>query len=129
MSEPLRGVIVAHSDLAAALVAAVQRISGVGPEALVALSNEGLGPGGIRDRLDELVGDHPAVIFSDLKGGSCGMAARQLCGSRPGNGLVTGVNLAVLLDFVMNREMPMAELLERLQERGRAAIEALPARD
>ena len=119
----VRGIVVAHSELARALIGAVQRIAGADEGALVALSNEGLGPEAIRERLDELVGQGPAIVFADLREGSCGMAARQVClGSGAGRALITGVNLPVLLDFVMKRHLPLDELVPRLVERGRAAI-------
>ena len=117
-----RGIVVAHAALAQALVDAVERIAGV-DDALVALSNEGLSPEAIRERLDELAGDGPAIVFADLREGSCGLAARQVCmGSAPGRALITGVNLPVLLDFAMKRHLPLEELVPRLVERGRAAI-------
>ena len=117
-----RGVVVAHSDLARALIGAVERISGIG-DALVAVSNEGLSPAAVRERLDALVGDGPTIVFADLREGSCGLAARQVCvGNSPRRALVTGVNLPVLLDFVMKRHMPLEELVPRLVERGRASI-------
>ena len=37
-------------------------------------------------------------------------------------GVVSGVNLPVLLDFVFHRDMPLAALVERLVEKGRAGI-------
>lgn len=128
-TEPVRGIVVAHAELAQGLIAAVERIAGVDEGALVALSNEGLGPQGIRDRLAELVGDRPAIIFTDLREGSCGMAARQLCLDRAGSVLVTGANLPLLLDFVMQRHLPLDELVERLVERGRRSIQAFPERE
>lgn len=117
----VRGIVVAHSDLARALIEAVERIVGPDAGALVPLSNEGLGPDAIRERLDELVGDGPAIVFADLREGSCGLAARQVClgGERA---LITGVNLPVLLDFAMKRHLPLDELVPRLVDRGRAAI-------
>lgn len=122
----VRGIVVAHSELAAALIQAVERIAGV-DGALVALSNEGLGPAAIRERLDELAGDGPAIVFADLREGSCGMAARQVClANAPRRALITGVNLPVLLDFVMKRNLPIEELVPRLVERGRAAIASGP---
>jgi mannose/fructose-specific phosphotransferase system component IIA len=128
MSEGLRGIIIAHSELADGLIAAVQRIAGMEEGVLVALSNEGLGPQGLRDRLEELMGEGPAVIFSDLREGSCGMVAQQLCLSRPGQVLVTGANLPMLLDFVLMRHLPVEELVERIVERGRSGIQSVPAR-
>jgi len=128
MSEPaVRGVVVAHSDVARALVEAVQRIAGSDDEALVPLSNEGLGTDGIRDRLAELLNEQdPAVIFTDLREGSCGIAAQRLCVQHPEHVVITGVNLPMLLDFAMKRHLPLQELVERLVERGRSAVQALP---
>lgn len=119
----IRGIVVAHSELASALIGAVERIAGNDGEPLVALSNEGLGPQAIRERLDELAGDDSVIVFADLREGSCGLAARQVCmGSGPRRALVTGVNLPMLLDFVMKRHLPMEELVPRLVDRGRSSI-------
>jgi mannose/fructose-specific phosphotransferase system component IIA len=127
MSEAeVRGVIVAHASLADALIRAVERIAGPTNGALTAMSNEGLGPEGIREQLTELVGDGPAVVFTDLREGSCGLAARQVCTGRAGHVVVTGTNLPLLLDFVMKRHLPLDELVPRLLDRGRGAISALP---
>lgn len=121
-----RGVVVAHGDLAAGLVDAVRRIAGVGEEVLIPLSNEGLGPDGIRERLDDVLGDGPGVVFSDLREGSCGMGGRKVCLDRGDRLLVTGANLPMLLDFVTHRSLPLSELATRLVERGRASVVAFP---
>ncbi|MFW5946950.1 MAG: PTS sugar transporter subunit IIA [Gemmatimonadota bacterium] len=127
MSDPVRGAVVAHSDVARALVEAVRIIAGLEPGALVAVSNEGLGPDAIRDRLAEALPDgDPAIIFSDLREGSCGIAAQRLCLGRPGHVVVTGVNLPMLLDFAMKRHLPMEDLVQRVVDRGRNAIQAIP---
>jgi mannose/fructose-specific phosphotransferase system component IIA len=122
----VQGIVVAHSDLARALIEAVQRITGVEDGVLVPLSNEGLGTVGIRDRLVELLGDEPAVVFTDLREGSCGMAARAVCLGSPSRAIVSGVNLPMLLDFAMKRHLPLEVLTGRLVERGRSAIGAQP---
>lgn len=124
----VRGVVVAHADLARALIEAVHRIVGVDDDVLFPLSNEGLDPAGIRDRLDELVGDEPAIIFTDLKEGSCGMAARRLCIEKSGHVLVTGANLPMLLDFALKSHLPLEELVERVVQRGRQAVQRVPER-
>jgi mannose/fructose-specific phosphotransferase system component IIA len=123
MSEPgARGVIVAHADLAEGLLSAVRRITGVEAGVLTGVSNEGLGPEAIRDRLDRLLDGGPGVVFSDLREGSCGIVARKVCLDRADRVLVTGVNLPMLLDFVVHRDEPLEELGRRLVERGQAAV-------
>lgn len=123
MSEPVRGVVLAHASLADGLVASVRAISGVDGEALVPLTNEGCSPESLQARLNEaLPGDGPAIVFTDLGSGSCAFAGRKVALLRPDTGVVSGVNLPVLLDFVFHRDMPLAALVERLVEKGRAGI-------
>jgi len=123
MSEPVRGVVLAHASLAEGLVSSVRAISGIGGEALSALTNEGCGPESLQARVDAaLPGEGPAIVFTDLGSGSCAFTARRIALQRPDTGIITGVNLAVLLDFVFHREMPLGELVERLVEKGRAGV-------
>ena len=126
MSEPVRGIVVAHADLAGALIRAVDRIVGLEDGVLVPFSNEGLGPADIRTRLAGLTGDAPAILFTDLREGSCGMAARHVCIERPDRVLITGVNLPMLLDFAVNRDRPLEELVVRLLDRAQASIQRIP---
>ncbi|HYW08735.1 MAG TPA: hypothetical protein VE913_17365 [Longimicrobium sp.] len=122
MSEPVRGVVVAHASLAAGMVESVRQIAGLDDDALVALSNEGCGPESLATRVREALGDGPAVVFTDLGSGSCAFAARRIAMERPATAIVTGVNLPILLDFVFHRTMPLAELVERLVEKGRTGV-------
>lgn len=124
MSEhPLvRGVVVGHGALADGLVDAVRRITGVEEEALTAVSNLGLSPDALRGRVEEALGDGPALVFVDLSMGSCGMAARRIGRERPDTAVLFGVNLPQLLDFVTHRELPLPSIVERALDRGRSAI-------
>lgn len=122
MSEAVRGLIVAHSSLAAGLVAAVQQIAGVGPEALQPVSNEGRGPQELLAAVREVAGDSPVIVFTDLASGSCAFAARKVALDRPDTGIICGANLAVLLDFVFHRDLPLPELVDRLVDKGRGSI-------
>lgn len=122
MSESVRGLIVAHSSLAAGLTAAVRQIAGLEEDVLQPLTNEGKGPEGLIAALKEAVGDAPAVIFTDLGSGSCAFAARRLALERPNTAVVCGANLPVLLDFVFHRDLPLPELVQRLVEKGRSGI-------
>lgn len=125
MSEPVRGVVVAHADLAAALLRAVERIAGVS-DALVAVSNEGAGPEEIRRAVEEASGAGPAVVFTDLASGSCAAASRVVALRSGRVAVVTGANLPMLLDFVFHRDMEPKALAERLARKGRAGICTAP---
>jgi len=122
---PVRGIVVAHSTLAAGLVEAAIRVSGAEEGALVAISNEGLGPEELRDAiLSEAVGG-PSLVFTDLAAGSCTLAARICCSEASPFAVVSGVNLAMLLDFVFHRELPLDQLVDHVVARGREGVRAL----
>lgn len=117
----VRGVVLAHGEMARGLVDAVRKISGVEKEVLIPLSNEGRTPERLREELDSLLGDRPAVVFTDLHGGSC--ATTALAASRRGStAVMCGTNLPMLLDFVFHTELPLDELVERLEKKGRDSI-------
>jgi len=125
MSE-VRGVVVAHGNLARCLVETVESISGV-ERALRPISNEGCSPELLMARIRDAVGAEPALVFVDLASGSCSHAARLVARDGGGMPVVSGVNLPMLLDFVFHRDMDLAQLSERVVEKGRAgAIAHLP---
>lgn len=121
MSEPLHGVVVSHAELAAALVTAARAISGV-DGVLEAVSNEGCDPEALAARIDKALGTGPAVLFVDLPGGSCLTSALRLSRGRASVAVVTGVNLAMLLDFVFHRDLTPAEAAQRAAQAGGQAI-------
>jgi len=122
----VRGVLVAHGAMATGLVDAVRKIAGPDPDALVPLSNDGLNPDRLAEEIESVVGDSPAVIFTDMQSGSCAMAARLTCRERPHRVIVCGANLPMLLDFVFNRSLSLPDLVEHLLDRGKAAIRSVP---
>ncbi len=125
MSEPLRGVVASHSDLAKSFVSAVHRITGIS-DALVAVSNEGCTRASLGERLRAAVGDEHAVLFVDLPAGSCLHAAFELMHENEKVAIVAGVNLAMLVDFVYRRDGTPAEAALRALEAGRKAIRRIP---
>lgn len=127
MSE-VRGIVVAHGGVAAALVDAARRITGV-DEPLTAISNDGLGAERLREKVSEACGPGPTLLFVDLSAGSCAMAGlgvRRLTGDVA---VITGVNLPMLVDFVFNRGMAIDALVARLVEKGRSAVSGHECRD
>jgi mannose/fructose-specific phosphotransferase system component IIA len=112
--------------MARGLVDAVKRISGHGEDVLAALSNDGRSPESLRAALEELLGDGPAVVFTDLQAGSCALAAVATT-RRRNTVVVCGANLPMLLDFVFHRDTPLDKLADRLVEKGRDGIRSLKA--
>lgn len=122
MSESVRGLVVSHASLAEGLVQSVRQIAGVDGDVLRAVSNEGCGPEALQNAVQAQTGDGPVIVFTDMPSGSCAFAARRLTVDRPGTAVVCGVNLPMLLDFVFHRELPLPELVDRLVNKGKAAI-------
>ncbi len=123
----VRGVLLSHGKMAEGMVDAVSKIAGLQEGALVALSNEGCDPQGLAEQVDELVGDAPAVVFTDLCTGSCALTAQLTCRDNGRRAVVFGMNLPMLLDFVFHRNLPLDELVPRLLEKGRDSVKSVPA--
>jgi len=121
MSAELHGVVVAHGELARALIGAVEEISGI-RGALVPVSNAGCDRGRLEERILDAVGDRPSLVFIDMPSGSCLFAAARRLAPLAGVRLVTGVNLAMLLDFVFHRDLELTVAAERAAETGGKAI-------
>ena len=121
MSEALRGVVVCHGRMAAALIEAAEGITGV-KDVLVPVSNTDCDRGTLETRILEAVNDGPAVVFVDLASGSCLIATLARLRGRAGVSVVTGVNLAMLVDFVFHREQAPADAAERAVAAGCRAI-------
>lgn len=124
MSDLLRGVVLTHAGLSDSLLQAVREITG-DDEALVAVSNCGLGMEGICETVMQSIQGSPTVVFVDLPGGSCFHAILTAARDRDDVALVTGVNLPMLLDFVFNRDTTAARAAERAATIGGKAIRVL----
>jgi mannose/fructose-specific phosphotransferase system component IIA len=124
MSNKLKGVVLTHAGLSEALVRTVHEITG-DDDALIAISNVGLGRDRLCDIVAELTIDSPSVVFVDLPGGSCLQAVVAATRELTDAALVSGVNLPMLLDFVFNREVTAAEAAERAALVGTQAIKVI----
>jgi mannose/fructose-specific phosphotransferase system component IIA len=115
-------IVVGHGEFAAGLVSAVGQICGLADK-LVVLSMMGMTPEDIEGAIREQVARTGArVIFTDLPAGSATLAARRIVKDDPGVVLVSGVNLATLLDFVFNTSVPPTEAARAAAERGKASL-------
>ena len=122
----VRGVLLGHGAMPQGMVDAVRQITGVDEDVLSAISNKGLSPETLSDAVRQRVGDAPAIVFTDLQSGSCGFVARRLTQQLVHVVVISGVNLPLLLEFVMHRELPLEQLVPRLLAKGRAAIGCAP---
>lgn len=117
----LAGVVVGHANLAAALIGAVEQIAGA-EHGLVAVSNTDCDRGTLEGRILAAVADRPAVIFIDMPSGSCLFAAMRRLAEMPGVRIVTGVNLAMLLEFVFHRDEGVDEVATTVADAGARAV-------
>jgi mannose/fructose-specific phosphotransferase system component IIA len=124
---PIRAVLLGHGALAEGMMDAVRHITGCPPEAVVALTNMGRSPQALTEAVVAALGTGPAIIFTDLPSGSCGVVARRLAQHTSELVVISGVNLPVLIEFVMNRTLPLSELVPRLLTKGRAALGCAPS--
>jgi mannose PTS system EIIA component len=122
----VRGIVIAHGDMAAGMIDAVRHIAGVSGDFLVPLTNRGLGPDALAAEVRRLAADAPTIVFSDLQSGSCGFAARRCVQETPNLAVISGVNLPILLEFVMRRQLPLEQLVPFLLGKGRSAINCAP---
>lgn len=123
-SESPRAIVAGHGDFPGGLVNAVQQISGRGG-IFVPVSNQGLSGEDIQSRLTATASECGiSVIFTDLPAGSATIAVRRMMRENPGLILVTGANLATLLEFAFQSESDPAKAARSAAEKGRAALSA-----
>jgi mannose/fructose-specific phosphotransferase system component IIA len=121
MSEELQGVVVCHGTLAEALVHAAEQISGLSG-ALAPVTNTGCDRDTLEERVLAAVDGRPAVVFVDLASGSCLFAVLKRLRSQESVKVVTGVNLAMLVDFVFHRSLSPADAASRAVAAGEKSI-------
>jgi mannose/fructose-specific phosphotransferase system component IIA len=68
------------------------------------------------------VGGRPAVVFVDLASGSCLFAVLKRLRSEQSVKVVTGVNLAMLVDFVFHRSLTPEDAATRAALAGEKSI-------
>jgi PTS system mannose-specific IIA component len=124
----ISGLVITHGGLGEELVKVVTMI--LGPvEGLAAQSNRGIGVkeltaavSGWAARQAE-AGAQGVLLFIDDFGGSCANAAQIAAADGPPAACLTGINLAMLLDFVTWRDsLDLPQLARRLVDKGRHAI-------
>jgi PTS system N-acetylgalactosamine-specific IIA component len=105
-------------------VSAVDAISGNG-DVFIAVSNAGMSGADIETALRRHVAESGVkVFFTDLPGGSATLAVRRMMHSNPELVLITGSNLATLLEFSFQVDGDPRDSAKRAAEKGRSALAA-----
>jgi PTS system N-acetylgalactosamine-specific IIA component len=122
MMSERRAIVAGHADFAEGIISAVAQIAGR-DEVFLPLSNRDLSAKDVEREMRALASQpNVTTIFTDLPAGSCTMAARRLLRERPDLILVTGANLASLLEFVFSEQKTAVETARYAVERGRTAL-------
>lgn len=123
-----RAIVAGHGDFPEGMVSAVDQISGRG-DVFLAVSNKGLSGQDIEARLQEAAQRTGVrVFFTDLPGGSATLAIRRMMRESPETVLVTGANLATLLEFVFQENSSALDAARHAAEKGRASLAAVGSR-
>jgi PTS system N-acetylgalactosamine-specific IIA component len=118
-----RAIVAGHGTFPQGIVSAVEQITGFG-SVFIPLSNSGLSGEDIESRIrSHAESAGITVFFTDLPAGSATMAVRRIMRENPAVILVTGTNLATLLEFVFRGEETPAEAARHSVEKGKAALE------
>jgi len=124
----LRALLITHGDLGAAMLATATGIVGPAP-GVEAISNRDQSREGLSRLIEAKLASwngEEGLVLTDIHGGSCAQAA--MSGTLAGRAMpvITGVNLPMLVDFLVNRgSYAAAEMAARLIEKGRAGVRLL----
>ncbi len=119
---PPRAIVAGHGSFPQGIVSAVEQITGFG-SVFIPLSNSDLSGEDIEARIrDRSTALGIRVFFTDLPAGSATIAVRRIMRDTQGVVLVTGANLATLLEFVFSAEEEPEAAARRAAEKGRSAL-------
>lgn len=118
-------ILVAHGSLANGLVSAMEKVLGPQPNVL-ALSNTGKAPAALEAEITAVVAGLPAgtdvYLLSDLQGGSCGTVCVRAARRSGVRAVFYGVNLTLLLEFVLHQHLPPAAFFDAIVAKARNAV-------
>ena len=119
-----RAIVAGHGSFPQGIISAVEQITGFG-SVFQPLSNSDLSGEDIETRLRARAASLGInVFFTDLPAGSATIAVRRIMRDDPSVILVTGTNLATLLEFVFRADETPADAARHSVEKGRAALVA-----
>lgn len=119
-----RIVIVAHGDLAPALLSAAELICGPAPDLKAVGLRPEDSPESFGERLTAALGkpDAPVLVLTDLVGGTPHNVTLSVVRGRRSTHVISGVNLAVVMEAAMSMDVLDDAAVDRLVELGRRSL-------
>jgi PTS system N-acetylgalactosamine-specific IIA component len=115
-------IVAGHGTFADGMLSAVEQITGRA-DLFIGVTNRDLSAHDVESLMRARLAESGAlVIFTDLPAGSCTMAARRIQRGQPAVVVVTGVNLATLLDYAFTADAGDANAVEHAALKGRASL-------
>ncbi len=122
------GVLITHGNLAQAMMETTQKFADAGKDMYV-FSNQKDDLSAIAHEVVCLCDSCPQstlFVFTDLVGGSCWQTAFRIKKERQQVKIIGGINLPMLISFIINRDHLDAEqLLRKILEDGQKAIRVI----
>ena len=125
MNPPLRLLLLAHAGLGEGLLDAAATILGEHPPVEL-VTNRDRTPAEVEAEVRAWLAREPgpALLLTDLSFGSLCQTARRVAEDRRDVGIVSGVNLPVLLAALRSRDLPdLPAVVRHLAERGADSVE------
>src|SRR5688500_9193032 len=120
-----KAIVAGHAMFAEGLISAVEQIAGAG-HLFRGVTNTGLSGEACALNFRAVAADAGIrIFFTDLPGGSATLAIRRMMRDDSSIVLVTGANLATLLEFAFHAAEDPAEAARLAAEKGRAALVSL----
>ena len=118
----VKAIVAGHGTFAEGMLSAIEQITGR-TDFFIGVTNRDLSAQDVEALIRRQISESGAtVVFTDLPAGSCTMAARRIQREQPSLAVVTGVNLATLLDFAFHAESGDAHAVEHAADKGRASL-------
>lgn len=120
-------IVMTHGEFARGLINSVQMILGEQENLTPLVFSPQMSLDSLVDKLEckiqEFDNDNPTVLFVDLLGGSPSNAVAMLLGRGVALSAVCGVNLPMLLEFLINRNTSRCDtLIKQAEETGKDGI-------
>lgn len=113
------GVIICHAQLAFELLNTTRKLLG-DVEGILPFSSDFLAPETLYHQIEEQIRDQNVsqlVVMVDLRGGNCWKVGKMLCREFPSSGLLSGVNIPMLVSFLNKRDkLAPGELAETMEQ-------------